>query len=123
MENYLIDGAVRDALIVVERECIQVAIPKNARIVVLNKCGKNIDTMQLPARLTEQKFVGTDLVLFTDGLDGHAPEFRKSAQETIHLSDLDSNYAIARVLIVEQLYRAWNVYAQHSGHSRGTQHE
>ena len=50
------------------------------------------------------------------GPDGIEPEFRKAAHERIRLSDMTLPHAFARVLLIEQLYRAWSVNAGHPYH-------
>jgi 23S rRNA (pseudouridine1915-N3)-methyltransferase len=47
------------------------------------------------------------------GLD---PALREAAHERIRLSDLTLPHAMARVLLIEQLYRAWSVNAKHPYH-------
>jgi 23S rRNA (pseudouridine1915-N3)-methyltransferase len=103
-------------LMLAERERIEAAIPKGTRTVVLDERGKNTSTVQLAARLTEWQLGGTDVALVIGGPDGLDPELRKSAHETIRLSDLTLPHAMVRVLLVEQLYRAWSVNAGHPYH-------
>jgi 23S rRNA (pseudouridine1915-N3)-methyltransferase len=50
------------------------------------------------------------------GPDGLDPAFRKAAHERIRLSDLTLPHAMVRVLLVEQLYRAWSINANHPYH-------
>ena len=104
------------ALMLAERERIEAAIPKGARIVVLDERGKNTSTTQLAARLTDWQLGGTDVAIVIGGPDGLDPAFKKSAQETMRLSDLTLPHAMVRVLLVEQLYRAWSVNAGHPYH-------
>jgi 23S rRNA (pseudouridine1915-N3)-methyltransferase len=104
------------SLMQAERERIEAAIPKGTRTVVLDERGKNTSTVQLAARLTEWQLGGTDVALVIGGPDGLDPELRKSAHETIRLSDLTLPHAMVRVLLVEQLYRAWSVNAGHPYH-------
>ena len=61
-------------------------------------------------------FGGTDVALVIGGPDGLDPNFRKSAQESIRLSDMTLPHAMVRVLLVEQLYRAWSINAGHPYH-------
>ncbi|MFM7332471.1 MAG: 23S rRNA (pseudouridine(1915)-N(3))-methyltransferase RlmH [Brachymonas sp.] len=107
------------ALMLAERERIEAALQKEAkgtRIVVLDERGKNASTVQLAARLTEWQLSGSDVALIIGGPDGLDPEFKKSAHETMRLSDLTLPHAMVRVLLVEQLYRAWSVNAGHPYH-------
>lgn len=107
------------SLMLAERERIEAAIAKEAkgtRLVVLDERGKHTSTVQLAARLTEWQLGGTDVALVIGGPDGLDPEFRKTAHESIRLSDLTLPHAMVRVLLVEQLYRAWSVNAGHPYH-------
>jgi 23S rRNA (pseudouridine1915-N3)-methyltransferase len=104
------------SLMLAERERIEAAIPKGTKIVVLDERGKNTSTVQLAARLTEWQLGGTDVALVIGGPDGLASEFKKSANATLRLSDLTLPHAMVRVLLVEQLYRAWSINAGHPYH-------
>ena len=50
------------------------------------------------------------------GPDGIDAQLRAEARETIRLSSLTLPHALARVLLAEQLYRAWSVNARHPYH-------
>ena len=105
-----------DTLYAAERVRIEAAIPKGARIVVLDERGTTLTTNALAARLTEWQLGGTDVALVIGGPDGIEPAFRQAAHERIRLSDLTLPHAMARVLLVEQLYRAWSINANHPYH-------
>jgi 23S rRNA (pseudouridine1915-N3)-methyltransferase len=107
------------SLMQAERERIEATIAKEAkgtRVVVLDERGKNTSTQQLAQRLTEWQLSGSDVALVIGGPDGLDPDFRKSAQESIRLSDMTLPHAMVRVLLVEQLYRAWSINAGHPYH-------
>jgi 23S rRNA (pseudouridine1915-N3)-methyltransferase len=105
-----------DTLLAAERERIEAAIPKNARIVALDERGTNLTTKALAQRLTDWQLGGDDVALIIGGPDGLQPAFRQAAHERIRLSDLTLPHAMARVLLIEQLYRAWSVNAGHPYH-------
>ncbi len=105
-----------DTLLAAERERIEAAIPKNARIVALDERGTNLTTKALALRLTDWQLGGDDVALIIGGPDGLQPTFRQAAHERIRLSDLTLPHAMARVLLIEQLYRAWSVNAGHPYH-------
>jgi 23S rRNA (pseudouridine1915-N3)-methyltransferase len=99
-----------------ERQRIEAAIPRGTRIVVLDERGTNLTTQALATRLTSWQFGGDDVALVIGGPDGLEPEFRQAAHERIRLSDLTLPHAMARVLLIEQLYRAWSINANHPYH-------
>jgi 23S rRNA (pseudouridine1915-N3)-methyltransferase len=105
-----------EQLMAAERKRIEDAIPKGTRIVALDERGTNLRTTALAERLTEWQLGGGDVALVIGGPDGLDPEFRKAAQERIRLSDLTLPHAMVRVLLIEQLYRAWSVNANHPYH-------
>lgn len=105
-----------DTLLAAERERIAAAIPKGARIVVLDERGTNLTTKALAQRLTDWQLGGDDVALIIGGPDGIEPAFRQTAHERVRLSDLTLPHAMARVLLIEQLYRAWSVNAGHPYH-------
>ena len=105
-----------ETLFAAERSRIEAAIPKGTRVVVLDERGTSLTTMALAGRLKEWQLGGGDLALVIGGPDGLDPAFRQAAHERIRLSDLTLPHAFARVLLIEQLYRAWSVNANHPYH-------
>ena len=105
-----------ETLYAAERERIEAAIPKGARIVALDERGTSLTTLALAARLKGWQLEGDDVALIIGGPDGIEPAFSNAAHERIRLSDLTLPHAFARVLLIEQLYRAWSVNAGHPYH-------
>jgi 23S rRNA (pseudouridine1915-N3)-methyltransferase len=105
-----------DTLLAAERERIEAAIPKNTRIVALDERGTSLTTKALAQRLQDWQLSGDDVALVIGGPDGLESAFRQAAHERVRLSDLTLPHAMARVLLIEQLYRAWSVNAGHPYH-------
>ncbi len=105
-----------ETLLAAERERITAAIPRGARTVVLDERGTALTTKALAARLQAWQLEGDDVALVIGGPDGTDPGLRQAAQERIRLSDLTLPHAMVRVLLIEQLYRAWSVNAGHPYH-------
>jgi 23S rRNA (pseudouridine1915-N3)-methyltransferase len=99
-----------------ERARIEAAIPKGTRMVALDERGTNLTTKALAGRLTDWQLTGGDVALVIGGPDGLDPAFKQAAHERIRLSDLTLPHAFARVLLIEQLYRAWSINANHPYH-------
>ena len=104
-----------ETLYAAERARIEAAIPKGARVVALDERGEALGTQALARRLTLWQEQG-DVALLIGGPDGLDPALRKAAHERIRLSDLTLPHAFARVLLIEQLYRAWSINAKHPYH-------
>ena len=109
-------GKTAAQLMAAERQRIEAAIPKGTHTVVLDERGTALTTQALASRLGDWQGLGGDVALVIGGPDGLDPELRRSAHERIRLSDLTLPHAMVRVLLVEQLYRAWSVNAGHPYH-------
>jgi 23S rRNA (pseudouridine1915-N3)-methyltransferase len=99
-----------------ERQRIENAIPKGTHVVALDERGTALTTAGLATRLKTWQLQGGDVALVIGGPDGLDPELRRTAHERIRLSDLTLPHAMVRVLLVEQLYRAWSINANHPYH-------
>jgi 23S rRNA (pseudouridine1915-N3)-methyltransferase len=105
-----------ETLYAAERQRIEDAIPKGCRIVVLDERGTSLTTKALASRLQNWQLESDDVALVIGGPDGLDPAFRQAAHERIRLSDMTLPHAMARVLLIEQLYRAWSINANHPYH-------
>ncbi len=105
-----------ESLYAAERQRIEAAIPKGSRIVALDERGTNLTTIALAAKLRHWQLEGDDVALVIGGPDGLDPAFKQSAHERVRLSDLTLPHAMVRVLLIEQLYRAWSINANHPYH-------
>lgn len=105
-----------ETLYAAERQRIEEAIPKGCRIVVLDERGTSLTTKALASRLQNWQLESDDVALVIGGPDGIDPTFRHAAHERIRLSDMTLPHAMARVLLIEQLYRAWSINANHPYH-------
>ena len=105
-----------ESLYAAERARIEAAIPKGTRIVALDERGTNLTTVALADKLKAWQLSGDDVALVIGGPDGIDPAFRQAAHERIRLSDMTLPHAFARVLLIEQLYRAWSINANHPYH-------
>ena len=99
-----------------ERARIEAATPKGAHVVALDERGTALTTPALAAALVRWQGQGGDVALLIGGPDGLESALREAAHERIRLSDLTLPHAMVRVLLVEQLYRAWSVNAGHPYH-------
>ncbi|MBX3610210.1 MAG: 23S rRNA (pseudouridine(1915)-N(3))-methyltransferase RlmH [Hydrogenophaga sp.] len=99
-----------------ERQRIEGAIPRGARVVALDERGATLGTQALAQQLRQWQMGGDDVALVIGGPDGLEPGFREAAHQRIRLSDLTLPHAMVRVLLIEQLYRAWSINANHPYH-------
>ena len=105
-----------ETLFAAERARIEASIPRGSRVVALDERGTALTTQALAGRLQAWQLCGDDIALVIGGPDGLAPEFKSLAHERVRLSDMTLPHAFARVLLIEQLYRAWSINAGHPYH-------
>ena len=103
-------------LLAAERTRIEAAISRGCRVVVLDERGTNVTTMALAEKLKSWQLSGDDVAIVIGGPDGLDAGFKQSAHERIRLSDLTLPHAMVRVLLIEQLYRAWSITINHPYH-------
>lgn len=99
-----------------EKSRIEEALPKNARLVVLDERGKDLTTLQLSQSLSQWRQEGGDVAFVIGGADGLDAELKKKADLTIRLSSMTLPHGMVRVLLAEQLYRAWSITQNHPYH-------
>ena len=105
-----------DSLLLAEKSRIEAAIARGTRIVALDERGTSVTTVALAERLKAWQLSGDDVAIVIGGPDGLEAGFKKAAHERLRLSDLTLPHAMARVLLIEQLYRAWSITINHPYH-------
>lgn len=99
-----------------EGESLRAALPRHATVVVLDERGEAWSTAQLAQRLAQWQQSGQDLALLVGGPDGLDPDLRAQAQQRWSLSPLTLPHPLVRILVAEQLYRAWTLSSGHPYH-------
>ena len=99
-----------------EAKRILEAIPKGARMIILDEHGKQVTTKGLAEKLEEWLGGGQDVALIVGGPDGLQKELIDQAQWKWGLSNLTLPHPMVRILVIEQLYRAWSVINNHPYH-------
>ena len=99
-----------------EAKRLLAALRPEDHVVVLDERGTELTTRELAAWLGERMHEGVDLAILIGGPDGFAPQVLARAAFKWSLSRLTLPHALARVVLVEQLYRAQCVLANHPYH-------
>jgi 23S rRNA (pseudouridine1915-N3)-methyltransferase len=99
-----------------ERAKIEAAIPKGSRIVALDERGKDVTTAQLAQLLVQWQQDGRDVTFVIGGADGLDAGFKASADMLLRISSLTLPHGMVRVMLAEQLYRAWSITQNHPYH-------
>lgn len=92
------------------------AIPDNHHVVALDVTGKSWSTPELARQLEHWRMLGRDLSLLIGGPDGLAQPCLDRAQQRWSLSPLTLPHPLVRVVLIEQLYRAWTILQNHPYH-------
>ncbi len=101
-----------------EQECarIEAALPKSAWRIICDERGKSWSTAALSTQLGEWLQSGRDVAVVIGGADGTTPALRATADHLWSLSALTLPHPLVRVLLAEQLYRAWSLLNHHPYH-------
>lgn len=110
------EGRPVERMAAAEGERLLAAVPRGARKVVLDERGRSLSTRQLAERMSEWQTDGGDVAFLLGGPDGHAPAVRDSADLLLSLSPMTLPHGLARVVLLEQLYRATTILAGHPYH-------
>ncbi|WP_018865704.1 MULTISPECIES: 23S rRNA (pseudouridine(1915)-N(3))-methyltransferase RlmH [unclassified Thioalkalivibrio] len=99
-----------------EGEILLKAIPEGARVILLDERGKGVDTRGVARRLADWQQDGRDVALVIGGAAGLDEAVRTRAEWAWSLSPLTFPHMLVRVLVAEQLYRAWSLLNNHPYH-------
>ena len=99
-----------------EGELMLAAIHPSDYVIALDVQGQRLSTEKLSQQLEKRLQQGNHVALLIGGPEGLAPQCRSKARESWSLSDLTLPHPLVRVLIAEQLYRAWSILKGHPYH-------
>lgn len=95
-----------DAVRTDEGARVLATVGDRCRLVALDERGEGVSTEAFAALVTDGMAQGTGLVFALGGPYGHARQVREAAHTVLSLSPMVLNHQVARVVLVEQLYRA-----------------
>lgn len=85
-----------------------------AAIVLLDAAGKQLSSVEFAKWLGGLRDRGVrELIFLCGGAEGFPEELRKGASQSISLSTLTMSHELARVVLAEQIYRAFTILAGH----------
>jgi len=109
-------GADIQRAILREGEAMLKAIGERDQVIALEVQGKSWSTGDLAVNLQHWQGSGDNVSLLVGGPDGLAPACLARADSRWSLSPLPLPHPLVRVLLAEQLYRAWSINAGHPYH-------
>jgi len=91
-------------------------IPEGAEVIAFDERGDALSTQEWARAVQNWQREGREVALLVGGPDGLSPDCVKRAQRRWALSKLTLPHGLVRVLVLEQLYRAWSLTANHPYH-------
>jgi len=95
---------------------IRANVSQTSRLVLLDERGKSYTSKAFSQQLQTWQQVGQDIAFVIAGADGVNAEHRQEADACISLSEMTLPHDMARLFMIEQLYRAWSILVNHPYH-------
>lgn len=109
-------GRSVDKALAAEGERMLAVLPQGATLLALDERGKAFSTQGLSVMLSQWMRDGSHPAFAIGGADGLDEAVKARADKIFSLSTLTLPHGLARVLLAEQLYRAWSILARHPYH-------
>ena len=104
------------AMMAAEAERLRAALPKHGPRIVLDERGRDLSSLALATLIAQWRADGDDVSFLIGGPDGLDPALKAEAHARIRLSSMTLPHAVARIVLAEQLYRAWSITQNHPYH-------
>ena len=105
-----------DTILGQECERINQAIPKDNHIIALERTGKMISTMELADKCQNWMNNGQNVSVLIGGPEGLSESCLARVNEKMSFSELTFPHPIVRLLLIEQIYRAYTILNNHPYH-------
>ncbi|MGO1767580.1 23S rRNA (pseudouridine(1915)-N(3))-methyltransferase RlmH [Advenella sp. S44] len=99
-----------------EARRIQAALAPDSLVIALDEHGRDLTTMALSGKLEGWRSNGQDVTFLIGGPDGLDAGLKKDCTSLIRLSSLTLPHPMVRIVLAEQLYRAWAILTNHPYH-------
>ncbi len=109
-------GKTAAQMMALEARRIEAALPAGCLRIALDERGRDMTTMALSQAMDEWRGDGRDVAFIIGGADGLDASLKQSCDRLMRLSSLTLPHAMVRVLLAEQLYRAWAILHNHPYH-------
>jgi len=86
------------------------------KLVLLDPRGQQLSSEELASLLEREQAIGTALLFAIGGSDGFSEDARRQAGFTLSLGRMTLPHELARVVLLEQLYRAFTILQKHPYH-------
>ncbi|MDX1519189.1 MAG: 23S rRNA (pseudouridine(1915)-N(3))-methyltransferase RlmH [Gammaproteobacteria bacterium] len=100
----------------IEAERIRKQIPAGSYVIALDENGKSCTTRALSEKFSGWLADGRNVTFIIGGADGLDDSLIEQSDEVLSLSELTLPHGLARILVAEQLYRAFSILKNHPYH-------
>jgi 23S rRNA (pseudouridine1915-N3)-methyltransferase len=109
-------GKSVDAMTAGEALRLREALPKHGPRIALDEHGRDLTSTALAGLIEQWRGDGDDVAFLIGGPDGLDATLKAEASQRLRLSSMTLPHGLARVLLAEQLYRAWSITQNHPYH-------
>ena len=103
-------------IILQEQFLIDKAIPSNSLTIALDRCGISFNTHELAHSMLNWHDQNQDICIIVGGPEGLSKDWLNHAHAVWSLSELTLPHPMVRIIIAEQIYRAWSILNNHPYH-------
>ena len=100
----------------IEEKKINAVISSDDLVIALDVKGKLISSLSLSKKLNTWIDNQQQISILIGGADGLSSSIKKTADEIWSLSEMTLPHGLVRIIIIEQLYRAWSIISNHPYH-------
>jgi 23S rRNA (pseudouridine1915-N3)-methyltransferase len=100
----------------IEAERLLAQVGPDDRLLALDERGQAWSTVRLADNLSDWRMQGRDVAILIGGADGLDETCRQRADHVVALSAMTLPHALVRVVLAEQVYRAWTILSGHPYH-------
>ena len=109
-------GKTPGQMMLAEAKRIEAAIPEQTLRIALDEHGQDITTQNFAKKLDSWHQSSQNISIIIGGPDGLDGQFKKNCDGMIRLSSMTMPHPMVRIVLVEQLYRAWSILNNHPYH-------
>lgn len=109
-------GKTPQQMMAAEAKRIEASLPEHALRIALDEHGKDQSTQAFANKLQSWHQSSQNIAIIIGGPDGLDPEFKANCDGLVRLSSMTMPHPMVRVVLIEQLYRAWSILNSHPYH-------
>ena len=105
-----------DKLMEKEYQLLVESIPESAMVILLDETGKTMTSQQFSTQFSNWRMQSQRIAFLIGGPDGHHIKTRQQAHHNLSLSSFTLPHIFARIVLYEQIYRAFTLTNNHPYH-------